>query len=161
MSRFDKIPLYLRLAGQEPTERRVNELCELFSKLTLQNVIDSPWVPGAEVYLRTNPHQQTFVLVSAMPQEELEQILQALDLRACFAAVFGTPTSKKEAIRMTLNERNILPQDCLMIGDARTDMDAAQANKVPFLLRQHETNAHIFQHYSGASVADFSAWHND
>lgn len=157
MSRFDKFPLYLRWAGEEPTEDRVNEFCEKFGKSVLQSVIDAPWVPGAEEYLRTNPHMQIFVLVSATPQEEIEKIVQTLDLQKSFAAVFGAPTSKKEAIRLTLNRYNIPSQKCLMIGDAKADWDAARANEVPFLLRRHATNGKVFEQYTGNSVEDFTA----
>mgnify|MGYP001603730100 CR=1 FL=1 len=156
MSRFDKLPLYLRWAGDDPSESRVSQLCAQFSQLALQGVIDSPWVPGAEAYLRDNRHRQTFVLVSATPQTELEQILLALDLRKCFAEVFGAPASKEEAIRMTLSEGGIDPQCCLMIGDARADLEAAQANRVPFLLRRHSTNSEVFADYAGLSVKDFT-----
>jgi len=155
MSRFDKLPLYLRWAGVEPTEDRVSAYCEQFSQLALQGVIDAPCVPGVEDYLRSNPHHQMFIIVSATPQEELEQILQVLDLRKCFFAVFGAPTSKKEAISMALESYNINPQHCLMIGDAKADWDAAQANQVPFLLRRHATNGRVFEHYTGDSVEDF------
>jgi phosphoglycolate phosphatase-like HAD superfamily hydrolase len=155
MSRFDKLPIYLRLVGEEPTEDRVNEFCEKFSKLVLQNVIDAPWVPGAEDYIRMNPRRQTFVLVSATPQEELEQILQVLDLRECFENVFSAPTTKIESIRMTLKKYNGEPKNCLMIGDAWADLKAAQANQVPFLLRRHATNGQVFEQYTGDSVEDF------
>lgn len=156
MSRFDKLPLYLRWAGVDPTEDRVREYCEQFGQLALQGVIDAPWVPGAEEYLRTNPHHQIFVIVSATPQEELEQILRALDLRTCFVAVFGASTSKKDAISSTLQSYNISPQHCLMIGDARADWDAAQANHVAFLLRRHATNGRVFEHDACDSVEDFT-----
>lgn len=155
MSRFDKLPLYLGWAGIEPTEGRVSSYCKQFSQLVLQGVIDAPWVLGAEDYLRSNPHRQIFVTVSATPQDELEQILQVLDLRKCFADVFGAPTSKKEAISMTLESYNIAPQHCLMIGDAKADWDAAQTNQVPFLLRRHATNGQVFKDYTGDSVEDF------
>lgn len=155
MSRFDKLPIYLRWAGEEPSEDRVHEFCDRFSQHALQGVIDAPWVPGVEDYLRTNAHRQAFVLVSATPESELDQILCALDLRKCFAAVFGAPTSKIEAIRITLGSRDISPQDCLLIGDARADFEAAQANQVPFLLRRHATNAGVFADYTGPSIKDF------
>lgn len=157
MSRFDKLPLYLRWAGEEPSQSRVSEFCDQFGEFVLQGVIESPWVPGVEAYLRTNPHQQTFVLVSATPQEELEQILRALDLTKCFAEVFGAPTRKKDAIRMTLAERRLEPHECLLIGDAQADLEAAEANQVPFLLRRHKTNANVFAGYKGASIEDFTA----
>lgn len=157
MSRFDKLPLYLRWAGEEPDEGLVKEYCDRFSRLAFQSVIDAPWVPGAENYLRSNPHQQRFVLVSATPQDELELILQALDLKKYFAGIFGAPVGKKDAIRMTLENLGIGHQDCLMIGDARADMEAAQANQVPFLLRLHATNAAVFADYTGTTIRDLTA----
>jgi len=157
MSRFDKFPLYLQWAGEEPSQSRVSEFCDQFSQVVLQGVIDAPWVAGVEDYLRSNRHKQTFVLVSATPQDELEQILHALDLTKCFAEVFGAPTYKKDAIRMTLAARGLDPRDCLMIGDARADLEAAEANQVPFLLRKHETNTNVFADYTGPSVKDFTA----
>lgn len=157
MSRFDKLPLYLQWAGEEPNQSLVDEFCDQFSQLVLQGVIDAPWVPGVEIYLRINPHQQTFVLVSATPQDELEHILQALDLTKCFAEVYGAPTRKQDAIRMALAARGLDPHDCLMIGDARADFEAAEANQVPFLLRRHETNSNVFADYTGPSVKDFTA----
>jgi len=157
MSRFEKFPLYIRWSGEEPTKERVNALCEEFSRIVLQNVIDSPWVPGAEKYLRLNSHNQIFILVSATPQEEIEQILEALNLRKAFAAVFGAPTGKKDAIRITLEKYKIYPNDCLMIGDATADMEAARLNNVPFLLRLHATNMHIPEKHKVNFVEDFTA----
>lgn len=155
MSRFDKLPLYLQWAGEEPTGSRVSDLCSQFSQLVLQGVIEAPWVPGVETYLRSNPHQQTFVLVSAIPQGELGGILIALDLMGCFSEAIGAPTRKQDAIRLTLAAHGIDPDGCLMIGDARADLEAAEANRVPFLLRRHETNSGVFAAYAGPSVGDF------
>lgn len=158
MSRFDKLPIYLQWAGEEPSQSRVSECCDQFGRLVLQGVIDAPWVPGVEAYLRSNPHRQTFVLVSATPQDELEQILHALHLMGCFTGIFGAPTRKQDAIRMTLAAHGRLNASaCLMIGDARADLEAAEANQVPFMLRRHETNANVFAGYTGPSVKDFSA----
>jgi phosphoglycolate phosphatase-like HAD superfamily hydrolase len=155
MSRFDKLPIYLRWAGEDPSEDRVSEFCDRFSQLALQGVIDAPWVPGVENCLRSNPHRQIFVLISATPQDEIELILQMIDLKKCFIDVFGAPISKKEAIRMTLESRGIDPRNCLMIGDARADLEAAQLNHVPFLLRLHATNTAVFADYTGSMVRDF------
>lgn len=157
MSRLEKLPLYLQWAGEEASQSRVNELGHQFGQLVLQAVIDAPWVPGAEVFLRSNPYRQAFVLVSATPQVELETILNALDLTGCFAAVYGTPVLKQDAIRIVLSARGLDPHDCLMIGDARADLEAADVNRVPFLLRCHETNSKAFADYVGPSVKDFTA----
>ena len=157
MSRFEKIPLYLGWAGIHPTEEIVSDYCDRFGRLVHQSVVDSPWVPGAEEYLRSNPHRQIFALVSATPQAELESILAATDLSACFTAVFGAPTSKSAAIHTILSQRRLRPDECLMIGDSQADLDAAAANHVPFVLRRHSHNQTIFPHYTGESVTDFKA----
>jgi len=157
MSRFDKLPIYLQWAGENPSPPRVSECCDQFGQMVLQGVVDAPWVPGAEAYLRVNPHQQMFVLVSATPQDELEQILQALNLTGCFMGIFGAPIRKQDAIRMMITEHGLDASDCLMIGDARADLEAAEANQIQFMLRRHETNAKVFAGYTGPSVKEFTA----
>ncbi len=155
MSRFEKFPLYLEWAGESAAPEKVDAYCQRFSELVLQGVINAPWVPGVEAILRGNPHQQVFVLVTATPQGEIEEILAAINLRACFSGVFGAPVSKKEAIRTSLAARNLDASQCLMIGDAKADWDAALANNVDFLLRRHSSNRHVFENYTGDSVEDF------
>lgn len=155
MARSEKIPLYLEWVGEQVTSERVDTYCQRFSQFALQRVIDAPWVGGAEAFLRSNPYQQAFVLVTATPQGEIEEILAALDLRSCFMAVFGAPMHKKDAISATLAARQLGPQHCLMIGDAKADWEAAEVNQVPFLLRRHATNGRVFEHYTGDSIESF------
>ena len=157
MSRFEKFPLYLHWAGQESTPARVDDLCDQFRHSAFDGVIRSPWVPGVQQYLRSNSARQIFVVVSATPQDELEQILHALDLTSCFASVYGAPVKKKYAIRESLAQYGLPPKRCLMIGDAYADLEAAEANGVPFLLRRHRTNADVFGTYSGPHIKDFTA----
>ena len=158
MSRFDKLPIYLQWVGIEASPSTVSEYCEQFSQRVMQRVIDAPWVAGVEHYLRSESNQQTFILVSATPQDELEQILHVLDLTKCFADVYGAPTRKQDAIAKTLFERGLKASDCLMIGDAQADLDAAEANQVPFLLRKHSSNTDVFAAYTGTYVKDFTAF---
>ena len=156
MSRFDKFPIYLQWAGLEPNQSTVNEYCEQFSQRVMKGVIDAPWVPGVERYLRNNFNQQIFILVSATPQDELEHILRDLDLSTCFAEVYGAPIRKQDAIGKTLFESGLEACDCLMIGDAQADLDASEANHVPFMLRRHSSNTKVFATYTGTSVNDFT-----
>lgn len=155
MSRFEKLPLYLEWADEPVTQEKIDECCRCFSQLVFRGVIDAPWVPGVEAFLRRNPRHQEFVLVTATPQGEIGEILEAIDLRGCFAEVFGAPISKKEAIRVSLEARRLDASQCLMIGDAKADLEAALANNVPFLLRRHGSNQRVFENYTGNSVEDF------
>lgn len=155
MSRFEKIPVYLAWAGLPVTEQLVEDYIHRFSHAVLSRVVAAPWVPGVEHILRSNPYQQQFVLVTATPQGEIEEILAAINLRPCFSDVFGAPTRKGDAIQQVLRHRDVLSSDSLMIGDATADMNAALENDVPFLLRRHHDNRGVFSHYNGAFVEDF------
>jgi len=155
MSRMNKMPLYLEWAKQKTSTETVDEFCSRFGKIVLKAVVEAPWVPGVEAFLRTNPYYQQFFLVSATPQEELEEILEQLQLMTCFLKVFGSPINKADAIQLTLKGFELTASQCLMIGDAMSDLRAAEFNAVPFLLRRHTTNAETFSSYSSFSIEDF------
>lgn len=155
MSRLEKMPLYLEWAGENVTPQNIEAYCQRFSDIVLRRVIAAPWVAGVERILRKNPYAQEFILVTATPQDEITEILESLDLRSCFSEVFGAPTKKGEAICDCLSRRDALRSRCLMIGDARADMDAALENGIPFLLRRHASNQAVFCNYTGDSVEDF------
>ena len=156
MSRLEKMPVYLEWAGQPVTAATIDACCRQFSELVLRSVVAAPWVPGVNQYLRNNRHGQQFVMVSATPQQEIEETLIAIDLDHCFSDVFGAPTRKDNAIRRVLFSQGLPDSACLMVGDATADLDAARRNGVPFLLRRHPDNHHVFRDYDGAFVEDFS-----
>lgn len=155
MSRFDKFPIYARWAGKDLSKEQVEEFSGRFSSLAFQGVLNSDWVPGVQEYLRRNRHNQIFILVSATPHEELLSLLDSLYLADCFYSVFGSPLSKYNAIAKSLVDLSIPTTDCLMIGDARADMEAAKANGIDFLLRRHHSNNMLFASYKGPSIRDF------
>jgi phosphoglycolate phosphatase-like HAD superfamily hydrolase len=158
MSRFEKIPTYLGFAGVDPSVSRVRDLSEQFGHLVRQGVISSPWVPGVEKHIQSKNNSEIFVIVSATPQKELEDILKSLQLKQFFNSVYGSPIQKVEAVRSVLQVSGIEPKDCLMIGDALVDLEASRSNDVPFLLRRHDTNALAFAKYGGEYINTFEGF---
>lgn len=155
MSRYEKIPLYLRWAGLEASEAEVSRYCDLFAAAVRQAVIDSPWVPGAREYLQDNRQRQRFVLVTATPQAEIEDILAALSLTSCFREVHGAPTSKSDAIESVLARLQSSRAEALFIGDSDSDYAAATATGVAFLLRRTALNRQLQREYRGMQCEDF------
>lgn len=149
VSRYDKIPLYLGWAGEPANEANVEDFCQRFSDLVQRAVVDSAWVPGVREYLLRHHLQQHFVLVTATPQQEIEDILGALGVAQCFREVHGAPKSKTVAIKGVLGQLKCPPGDALMVGDSETDLQAALANDVPFLLRRSTHNQALREHYAG------------
>lgn len=156
MSRFEKFPKYMEFANVIATDEKVNRLCEKFSDLVLDGVVNSPWIPGAETFIRSNPNQQVFIVVSATPTEELLEIIDRLNLRSSFESIFGAPTSKREAIKDSLHRLSISAADAVMIGDACADLEAASLNKVPFILRRHYSNTKLAESFAGIIINDLT-----
>lgn len=149
MSRYEKIPLYLEWSGEPVTAGQVQAFCNQFSQLVQQAVVDAPWVPGVREYLLENNIQQYFVLVTATPQQEMQQILENLRLADCFREVHGAPTPKITVIRDVLDRLQCLPGNALAVGDSDTDFHAAEANDVPFLLRRTALNQTLQDRHHG------------
>ena len=140
MSRYDKIPLYLGWAGLEQNDAEVQNFCGKFSGIVKDKVIASAWVPGVEEFLQNNKENHIFVLVSATPQSELEDICKSLKLTGVFCKIYGAPNNKTESIRTSMIDYKIPPSACIMIGDAQADIDAAQDNDIDFIFRRHHEN---------------------
>lgn len=154
MSRFEKLPIYMDFANVKSTDEKVNRLCEKFSDLVVDGVVNSQWVPGAEIFIRSNTHQQIFIVISATPIEELLGIIDRLNLKTSFESIFGAPTSKTEAIEASLYRLSISAADAVMIGDASADLESASLNKVPFILRRHCSNSKLAESFAGITIND-------
>ena len=152
LSRYEKIRTYLEWTGEVHS---VEELATQFSNVAIDAVINSPWVPGVESYLRAKPDSQKYILFSATPQEEIETILLSLELESVFDGVYGSPIDKRESIKKFIEDNNINPYDCIFIGDSMSDLKASITNEVKFILRKHELNADIFNGYDGLYLEDF------
>ncbi len=140
MSRYDKLPIYLNLAGEKNSTDLISKYEKQFSKLVMNRVINSPWVEGVLEYIKTNYKAQKFFLITATPQKEIEEILKKLEISKYFKKVIGSPTNKKDALKIILSNENINLDDSIMIGDSCSDYKAAKENDVFFVFRKTELN---------------------
>ncbi len=155
ISRFEKIPLYLSWAERSATPEEVQRYCALFSTAVRQAVIDSAWVPGVREYLQANYARQFFVMVTATPQSEIQEILSALGIAHCFRQVHGAPVRKLEAIALALECSGCRRENALLIGDSEADHEAARAAGMDFLLRRTAFNRALQQVYAGPQCENF------
>jgi phosphoglycolate phosphatase-like HAD superfamily hydrolase len=155
LSRFVKLPLYLEWAGQSSEGADVSRYAKRFSELVRTAVINADWVPGVWDYLHRNHLQQFCVLVTATPQSEIEEILRALNVEKWFREVHGSPTPKASAITSVLHKLDCSPSEALMIGDSESDLKAAEASGVPFLLRRTGLNSALQASFKGDQCEDF------
>jgi phosphoglycolate phosphatase-like HAD superfamily hydrolase len=143
MSRYEKIPIYLKWAGKENTESEIENYAEKFSLLVKERVISSNWVDGVESFIKSKTNSQLFFILTATPQDEIEEILDKIKIRHLFDEVIGSPMKKIDAIKIILSSYYIAPSNSVMIGDSKVDFDAALYNSVPFILRRTSINKNL------------------
>ena len=127
VSRYEKFRYYYeKILGFPITEDEVTHLGKVFSQLVLQKVIDSPYVPGAKDALELLKKEKVpCFVVSGTPEDEMNHIIDAKSLRIFFEEVHGAPRTKTIILKDVLARQKYHPKDCLYLGDAMTDYEAA------------------------------------
>lgn len=155
VSRFKKIPIYLNFAGISSSDLIIKKYSEKFSSIVKDFVIDSPWVPGVIDYLESHHSRQKFILVTATPKIEIDEILMELKISDFFIEVFGSPISKVNALALGIEKFKYELNETIMIGDSLCDYNAAIDNNVPFLLRQTDSNIDLQKDLNCFMFRDF------
>jgi phosphoglycolate phosphatase-like HAD superfamily hydrolase len=158
ISRFEKIPLYMDWIGINLDETSKNAFIKRYGELVKTAVVSSEWVPGSQEYLLSHCRRQYFVLLTATPQAEIEEIVSLLNIRHCFKEIYGAPFNKASVIREVLSRKECPPTKALMIGDTMGDLMAAEDNLVQFVLRRTSLNYSIQAIYKGHKIDNF---HNE
>ena len=155
LSRFDKLPIYLGWAGCLSTPELVEEYSNKFSILVKRKVIESNWVPGVLEFIRNKTNKQSYFIITATPQDEIEEIINALKLTEFFHKIIGAPISKSNAIKSILESFCIEAEQSIMFGDSMSDYQAATENGITFLLRRTSSNVDLQKRLNCIMFNDF------
>ncbi len=103
-----------------------SEACgKKFVRYCLEAVLAAPLVPGfLDVATRWRGRVPLYV-ASGTPQYELEEVLRHKELDAYFSGIYGTPPAKAALLLRAVRDCGAAPEKTVMIGDSKTDMDAA------------------------------------
>jgi phosphoglycolate phosphatase-like HAD superfamily hydrolase len=136
VSRYEKFRhITTEILGRPYTEDDERRLGERFSELVLDEVLACPFVPGAQALLQRRARELRLFVASGTPEQELRTIAAARGVAGCFTGIYGTPPTKAQIIGRVLEETALAPGDVVMIGDAMTDLEGAQAAGVRFVGR--------------------------
>lgn len=156
VSRFEKFRyIYKEILKRELTEEVFQDLCQRFSRLVIDEVINAPYVRGAEEFLKDFSKLYKCYVVSATPQNEIEEIIIRKNIKDYFNGIFGAPQKKSDILKNVIEKEKLLPKEVLYIGDALSDYEAARANSVNFVARINSNN-HIFKDIDCLKVKDLS-----
>ena len=125
--------IHERILGVALTSRRAEELRVRFATDIVRRVVAAPEIAGAGATLRNMNGRHPLHAISAVPRDELEQILEERGSLSHFRSVHGMPPSKSETVTQLLDMHGYIPRECVFVGDGTQDFIAAQDNGVPFI----------------------------
>lgn len=156
VSRFDKFKKFNgEWLGENLDENRIDELSNIFSDLVVNNVINAPSVAGADNFLNNDIIYKKYV-ISATPTDELKTILKGRNIARHFDGIYGSPENKSFWVKEILKRELLEPRECVFIGDAISDYNAAHENNVEFILRETPEGENLFEFYKGLRVSDLA-----
>ncbi len=161
MSRFDKFVHYHKhFLNTHLSSEDVNKLANCFSEIVLEKVIKAPLVDGIKTFLQKQSSEFRCHIVSATPDEEIKRIIKLKGLQPFFKSVHGSPTSKTKWVKMIITEAGLKLSECVFIGDANADYEAAKGNNIQFILRSTEDNKLLFRDIDVISIPTFYKFYN-
>lgn len=149
ISRYKKIPLYMKWSNLEATEESVMIMSNKLSKILVNNVSNTKWVKGVYHYLKANYKKQNFILLTATPQKEIELILKKINIYNTFNKIYGSPLDKTKTIKNFILKNKINKNKYLFIGDSESDYKSALKNEISFLLRKNVYNKELQSYFGG------------
>lgn len=154
ISRFVKIKhIYKNILNRRLRKAEFNRLCRRFSELVIDEVVNAPYVRGAEQFLKEHSLRYKLFVVSATPDKEIKDIIRRRKISKLFRGVYGSPEEKTEIVRRIVRSNNLSPRDAVYVGDALSDYKAASVNSLDFIARVTD-NKNIFEGISCPRVKD-------
>ena len=145
VSRFEKFKYYHREILRQPlSEAKLNELCQQFSSIVVEQIINAPFVYDAAAFLNKNYTKYDLFVVSATPQDEIEDIVRRRGMSFYFKGVFGSPHEKDLLTLEILNFNGYKPSQVVFVGDAMSDYEAAQKTRCHFIGRVSPSSKNLF-----------------
>ena len=128
VSRYKKFAWFFReVLGREITPTESEAWGQRYAELAFEEVCRCALVPGIQEVLDTWKGRLPLYVCSGAPHEELNTILRGRGLDGYFTGIYGSPPAKAEVLARIVRDARVDPADTLMVGDAPTDWQAAEA----------------------------------
>lgn len=159
ISRYEKFKIYNgEWLGEKITSERIDELAKVFSNLVVDGVVNSLEVSGASEFLKSSDKFKKYI-ITGTPTVEIKPILQRRKMDMYFDEIYGSPTKKGVWVNEILINEQLSPNECVFIGDALADLEAAEMNKVPFILRETKDAEKLFENFKGLRIRNLDNLH--
>ena len=146
MTRVEKFKHYYKeFLKKSIDDKELKLLCDRFSLLVVDKVVDAPEIPGAENFLTKWHNTVKCFVVSATPDDEIKEIVKRRGIEIYFHEILGSSCSKSDDLNYLLDKYGLAPAQCLFFGDAESDYRAAIASGVDFIGILPDINAPLLK----------------
>ena len=126
VNRYKKFAWFFEnVLGRPITPQESKKFGERFVAISQQELLNCALIKGAENTLKSLQGKLPLFVASGAPQAEQQAILAAHNLAQYFDGIYGAPPGKADLLRQILDQHHIQPQNAIMVGDAFTDLQAA------------------------------------
>ena len=126
VSRYEKfIWFFKEILGRDISKEENEDWGERFIRYSLEEVYGCALVPGVMDVLEAWKGKVPMYVASGAPHEELVDVLTKRKLAPYFEGIYGSPPAKAAVLQNIVRQAKVNPADTVMIGDSKTDMDAA------------------------------------
>ena len=158
LSRYEKFEvIYREFFGLPLSGEEKDRLGYEFGRLVEREILECPFVPGAQRFLDLVAPSYPLFVISGTPESELHRIIDARGLEAYFRGVYGSPRSKAEILSSILAQSGWRSDELLFIGDSRIDYDAARQVSAIFIGRVPTSASSPFPSPDVKIVGDLAA----
>lgn len=139
ISRMEKIEYAHQNILKRPLSKtELDRWADKYSELVVEKVIEAEWVAGAREFLDEMHGKVPIYVISGTPETELKHVLEQRSISFYFEEILGSPVRKPEHIRNLLVKYHLDPSQCVFVGDALTDYNAALETGLHFVGIQGE-----------------------
>ena len=134
ISRFVKFQYFFEeILKEEYTREKEEEWGKKFQEITLNKVLNCPFVPGAKEFLEKHYELQDLLMfvASGTPEAELREEIEKRNLELFFKECYGTPGSKIEIIERILESWLFSRRSCFC-GGCRYGSEFGAENRPSF-----------------------------
>ena len=133
----------------------LNNLCEQYSEIIIDAVINSSFVPGVIDYIKIMKTKVKLFLSTGTPTNEIIYILKKKNIYNLFDGVYGSPSNKIQHIKEIMDEYNLKPFEIIFYGDSSSDLEAAEYHNIEFVLVKNIHNIVLQKQYDGKYINNF------
>lgn len=135
ISRYEKFKYYYKsLLNKEINQKIMDDLDKRYSQIVVEKVVKASFIKGAMGFIkRLNELQKECFIISATPQEEINNIAKLKQINIFFKDIVGSPKKKQENLEYLLDKYLIKGNEAVYFGDAKSDYEAAVEHNIHFV----------------------------